>query len=200
MMLNEGLPKPDPKEVIAEIKRILFHDPDSFSRFFPKEKELRYRNNFKLFDRDDDNCINLAELKELLASIGQSFPDEELEELYHELEDTSIKGVRGMSSDNLFYLVAKKIKDADKEAQLLEAFKTVKGQDKEKNDEELNSENFKELLMSMGNRWTEEKADEFLKEFDPKGEGKIKYEEVVKRMMNVGVKKEKKEKKNVKKK
>ena len=105
-----------------------------------------------------------------------------------------------MSSDNLFYLVAKKIKDADKEAQLLEAFKTVKGQDKEKNDEELNSENFKELLMSMGNRWTEEKADEFLKEFDPKGEGKIKYEEVVKRMMNVGVKKEKKEKKNVKKK
>jgi len=119
-------------------------------------------------------------LKELLASIGQTFPDEELDELYSELEDSSMKGI---NEDALFLLVSKKIKDADKEAQLLEAFKTAKKQDKEENDEILNSENFKELLMTMGNKWTEEKADEFLKEFDPKNEGKFKYDDVVKRMM-----------------
>ena len=181
MILNEGLPKQDPKNVLQEIHEILFHDPETFPRFFPKERKKRYLDNFVLFDRDNDNYINLKELKELLASIGQSFPDEELEELYNELEDTTMKGI---NSDALFLLVSKKIKDADKEAQLLEAFQIVKRtSDKEKNDELLNCENFKELLMGMGQRWTEEKADEFLKEFDPKNEGTFKFEDVVKRIM-----------------
>lgn len=182
MILNEGLPKPDPKTVIEELRHFLYQDDDleTFHRFFPEEREKRYRANFKLFDRDGDNFINLNELKELLASIGQTFADEELEELFHELEQTPNKGI---FEDQLFILVSKKIKDADKEAQLLEAFKIAKKSDKEENEEILNCENFKELLMSMGNRWTEEKADEFLKEFDPKNEGKFKYEEVVKRMM-----------------
>lgn len=179
MILNEGLPKPDPKIVIEEIKQILYHE-DNFNRFFPPEKKQRYDNNFNLFDRDGDSYINLKELKELLVSIGQTFPDDELEELYNELETPSMKGI---NSDALFLLISKKIKDADKEAQLLEAFKIVKKHDKEENEEVLNSENFKELLMSMGNRWTEEKADEFLKEFDPKNEGLLKYEEIVNRIM-----------------
>ena len=181
MILNEGLPKPHPKQIIQEIRDFLYHDPETFPRLFPKDREKRYRDNFNLFDRDNDNYINLQELKELLASIGQSFPDEELEDLYDELEDTTMKGI---NSDALFQLVSKKIKDADKEAQLREAFVIVKKtSDKEENEEILNCENFKELLMNMGNRWTEEKADEFLKEFDPKNEGKFKYEDLVKRMM-----------------
>jgi len=32
--------------------------------------------------------INLSELRELLTSIGQMFPEEELEELYNELKET----------------------------------------------------------------------------------------------------------------
>lgn len=180
MILNEGLPKPDPKDVIQEMRLILYRDLETFSRFFPKEKEQRYRDNFKLFDRDSDNYINLKELKELLVSIGQTFPDEELEELYNELENPATKGI---DCETLFLLVSKKMKDADKESQLLEAFKIVKKHDKETNDEVLNSENFKELLMSMGNRWTEEKADEFLKEFDPKNEGLLRYDDIVKRIM-----------------
>ena len=83
-------------------------------------------------------------------------------------------------------MVSKKIKDADKDAQLREAFAFVKKTwDKEENEEIFNCYNFNELLMTMGmgNRWTEEKADEFMKEFDPKNEGKLKYEDSVRRTM-----------------
>ena len=137
--------------------------------------------NFALFDRDNNDYINLKELKELLISIGQPYLDNiELSELYNEMEDPKYKGI---NFDDLLILVAIKIEVADKEAQLLEAFKIVKANDKEENGEEFNSEAFKELLMTMGDKWTEEKADEFLKEFDPKGEGKFKFEPAAKKII-----------------
>ena len=37
-MLNEGLPKPDPKVVIEEIKLILF-DEANFRKFFPESRK-----------------------------------------------------------------------------------------------------------------------------------------------------------------
>lgn len=179
-MLNEGLPKPDPKVVIEEIKSIIFNEAN-FRKFFPDSRKKKYMENFALFDRDNNDYIDLKELKELLISIGQPYPDNiELNELYNELEDPKYKGI---NFDALLLIVSKKIKDADKEAQLFEAFKIVKKNDKEENEEELNSEAFKELLMTMGDKWTEEKADEFLKEFDQKGEGKFKFEPAVKKII-----------------
>lgn len=40
----------------------------------------------------------------------------------------------------------------------------------------INSENFKEFLMTLGKRYKEEEADAFLKVVDPKGEGSFNYE------------------------
>lgn len=39
-------------------------------KFFPEERMLRIQANFNLFDRDNDEHINLSELKELLISIN----------------------------------------------------------------------------------------------------------------------------------
>lgn len=81
-------------------------------RYFPDEVEKKYRDNFALFDRDGDERINYAELKELLVSIGQIFDDKELLELYEELQEPDNTGMR---SDNLFILVSKNIRDNDQE-------------------------------------------------------------------------------------
>ncbi len=35
----------------------------------------------------------------------------------------------------------------------------------------------------MGQRWTEEQADEFLKDADPKGEGKFNYIEFIRKIL-----------------
>jgi calmodulin len=53
----------------------------------------------------------------LLISIGQIFDENELEELYGELQEPDNSGMR---SDNLFILVSKKIRENDREEQLIE--------------------------------------------------------------------------------
>lgn len=67
--LDQGLPKPNPKDVIAELKSTLYSN-DNFRRFFPDEREQKYKDNFKLFDRNIDGILSFDELQELLISIG----------------------------------------------------------------------------------------------------------------------------------
>jgi Ca2+-binding EF-hand superfamily protein len=65
------------------------------------------------------------------------------------------------------------------EEQLTEAFKIVD----QKNQGFIEAEPFKELLMTNGLRWTEDQADEFLKDFDPKSDGKFNPADVVKKLL-----------------
>ena len=54
--------------------------------------------------------------------------------------------------DDFLIIVFKKMKDDDKETELIEAFRGIDKEDIMK----LNSENFKELLMTRGMKFTEE--------------------------------------------
>lgn len=47
----------------------------------------------------------------------------------------------------------------------------------------IQSEYFKELLMTMGYRFTEDEADEYMKFIDPKNEGKFLYIDIVKKIL-----------------
>ncbi|EAR86103.1 calmodulin 7-2 (macronuclear) [Tetrahymena thermophila SB210] len=187
--LNDGLPKKPAKEIIEELKHHLYQD---FQKFFSEEKKQQYQNNFALFDRDNDKYINLSELKELLTSVNITFPDDELEELYNEFCLTSPEA-DGINEDAVFIIVSKKIRDNDKDEQLTQAFKLV---EKAVNDElaktpnetkeqegYIRVEQFKELLMTLGNRWSEEQANEFLKDINPKSDERINYLDVVKKLM-----------------
>jgi hypothetical protein len=42
---------------------------------------------------------------------------------------------------------------------------------------------FKEYLMTMGLRWSEEEADKFLKDFNPKTDPTFNFMDVVKKIM-----------------
>jgi calmodulin len=81
-------------------------------------------------------------------------------------------------------VVLKKMREDDIEEQLSEAFRIV-GEHKEKDKEAgfLESDFLKELLMTMGYKWGEEQADEFIKEFEPKAEKRIYPNEVVKKLI-----------------
>ena len=67
--LNDGLPKRKAIDIINELKDELYSD-NNMDKFFPEERMLRIQANFNLFDRDNDEHINLSELKELLISIN----------------------------------------------------------------------------------------------------------------------------------
>jgi Ca2+-binding EF-hand superfamily protein len=45
----------------------------------------KYKKNFKLFDRNNDNLLIYDELKEFMISIGQMIPEGDLKEFYKEL-------------------------------------------------------------------------------------------------------------------
>ena len=172
-VLNAGLPKPSAEETIADLKKTLYYE-DNMRKFFPDDKKLRYEKNFDLFDRNQDKHINLSELEELLVSIGQELPEEDLVALYNCLENPEFKGI---NFDSMLLIVSKKIREDDREATLTEAFRIL-----EENDAGfLNSEIFKELLMTMGHKWTEEQADKFIEVGDPKKEGKFMFEDFVKK-------------------
>lgn len=177
-ILEEGLPKRDPKDIIADLKATLYSN-DTFSRYFDEDKESRYKQNFALFDRNKDSYINLEELKELLASLGQVLEETELEELYVVLEDQEFKGI---TCNDVFLLISKKIRDEDRETQLLEAFRIVNEEEKEV----LDSEAFKELLMTYGEKWDEDVIDKMIKEGEGKGksnEGKFNFNEFTKKVL-----------------
>jgi len=110
--LTDGLPKQDAFSIIEELKEVLYSVEGNMQRFFPEAKEKKYKDNFALFDRDNDGHINLSELKELLISINMTFTDDELEELYNELNSRN-PDKDGITDDAVFVLVSKKIRDND---------------------------------------------------------------------------------------
>jgi Ca2+-binding EF-hand superfamily protein len=116
--------------------------------------------NFNLYDRrNTGGYINLEESEELLLSIGQPVEADELQELYDELKDVS-KG--GINFENIKLIIAKKIRDKDNGVQLKVAFSliaeacTPPGMKLNPSDPKVHTEMFKEMLMSMGNKLTEE--------------------------------------------
>lgn len=58
----------------------------------------------------------------MLTSVNVNFPDEQLEELYNEFILTSTEA-DGVDEQVVFILVSKKIRENDKEEQLIQAFK-----------------------------------------------------------------------------
>ena len=84
--LREGLPKQGAQEVLEELRRILFESENWKDKYFPPERQSKYLNNFKLFDRNVDGMLDYEELKEFLISIGQVIPDTDLDEYYKYLK------------------------------------------------------------------------------------------------------------------
>ena len=76
--------------------------------------------------------------------------------------------------------VSKKIRDQDIEAQLLDAFKII---NVDNDSTAIDSEILKEYLMTMGNKLSEEQADEIIKEFNPKGDKTFEYPPIVSKLM-----------------
>jgi len=97
------------------------------------------------------------------------------------------------------------MKDQDNEADLIEAFKFLftcrkipgKGDEDStqkipegRNEEPwMNSDEFRDWLVYNGYRYSEEQADAFMNECDPKKEGWFNFEDLTKKLVNLTVKK-----------
>jgi len=178
-----------PQEIVKELKEILF-EGGNFPTFFPQDLEQKIRDNFKLFDRDQDEYLNLSEVRVLLTSVDVDLPEADANMLYEELKDEN----KGINIDNFFLFIMKKKKDEDKETELLKCFQYY---DKEKTGIIKDADEFKDVLMTKGARMMEDDANGMMEVLNPKGKDEFEYKEFCK---VVGAKEEGKKKKKKKKK
>merc|ERR1712187_742035 len=105
---------------------------------------------------------------------------------------------KGINFEDFKKILAKKKKDEDIEADLLDAFKFLFSCRKPRKDDEdmpegkdqepwMNSDEFRDWLVYNGYRYNEEQADAFMNECDPRKEGYFNFEELTKKLVNLTV-------------
>ena len=161
-----------------------------FEYFSPEIKEL-YKKNFKVFDRDQDSLISIDEFKELMYSLNTNIAEMNIyESLFNLLETKTVSGKMGISFESFLIILSKDFKEKDIRDELKNAFSFFD----QEGEGFIPSEKFRELMMYNGFQYREEQLDIFMKEVDPKNEGKIYYFDFIEKITAKELPKKKKAK------
>lgn len=138
-----------------------------------EEQIADFKEAFSLFDKDGDGVIKIAELALLVRSLNQNPTNSELNEWIAEI-DPDQTGI--LDFPEFISLMARKMKDVNPEEELREAFQVL---DKEKLGYMTTNE-LKHVVVKWGEAFSEEEAEQMIREADPDGTGKVQYEDFIK--------------------
>merc|ERR1712130_802795 len=106
-----------------------------------------------MIDQDRDGFISNEDLKDMMASLGQVQSDAEI--------DAMIKEAPGAINFTMFLtLMGEKLNGTDPEDVIRNAFKCFDEEGKKS----INGDYLKRLLMTMGDRFTEDQVDDMFRE------------------------------------
>jgi len=145
---------------------------------FDQTQVQEFKEAFNMIDQDRDGFISQEDLKDMMASLGQSMPESEIEAM--------IKEAPGAINFTMFLtLMGEKLNGTDPEEVISNAFKCfdVSGVGS------INEDTMRELLKSMGERFTEEECDDMFNEAEVDKKGNFNYVEYV-RLIKHGPKQE----------
>jgi len=135
---------------------------------FDQTQVQEFKEAFNMIDQDRDGFISNEDLKDMLASLGQIMTDDEI--------DGMIKEAPGAINFTMFLtLMGEKLNGTDAEDVIKNAFKCFDPENKET----INEDYMRELLMSMGERFTEEECDDMFNEAKVDKKGNFNYIEFV---------------------
>ncbi|ODN05908.1 Calmodulin [Orchesella cincta] len=137
-----------------------------------EEQVGEFKEAFMLFDKDEDGIITVSELGIVMRSLGQRPSDTELENLVNEVE---LEECGLIEFNEFLQMMSKKMKDAESEEELTEAFKVF---DKS-GDGLISSSELRHVMTSLGDKLSDEEVDDMLKEADLDGDGMVNYVEFV---------------------
>ena len=141
------------------------------------EKLKEYKESFEMFDRDKNGLINAKELGNILRSHGHEPTESDLVGLIEE-HDQDHDGK--IEFNEFLQIILKYAKDTDIEDELIEAFKVF---DKEGNGLIPSSE-FRHIMLTLGERLSDDEVEEMINEADYRGEVFINYKEFVKILLS----------------
>lgn len=115
---------------------------------FDQKQIAEFKEAFSMFDHDSDGFVDKEDLKDMLASLGQTPTDEYIDDMISEAP--------GSINFTMFLtLMGEKLSGTDPEHEILQAFECFD----EKNTGFVNADVFREFLTTMGDRFTDEEVD-----------------------------------------
>nr|GMD80911.1 calmodulin-like protein 8 [Ipomoea batatas] len=144
-----------------------------------EDQIMEFQEAFSLFDKDGDGSITVEELATVIRSLDQNPTEEELQEMMNDV-DTGNNGA--IEFKEFLNALSKRMEDTYSEEELKEAFKVF---DKDQNGY-ISANELRNVMISLGEKLTEEEADQMIREADLDGDGQVNYDDFVKMMMNVG--------------
>jgi len=135
---------------------------------FDQSQVQEFKEAFNMIDQDRDGFISNEDLKDMQASLGHITTDEETQAM--------IKEAPGAINFTMFLtLMGEKLNGTDAEDVIKNAFKCFDPD----NTGTINEDKMRELLMSMGERFTEDECDEMFNEAKVDKKGNFNYVEYV---------------------
>ncbi|XP_023338541.1 neo-calmodulin [Eurytemora carolleeae] len=135
-----------------------------------------FKEAFDEFDKDGSGTISTKELLGVMRSMGQNPTEDELLALVMEVD---LNGDGTIDFPEFLEMMKQKSSEADQEADLKEAFKIF---DRDK-DGFIDMKELKKVANMLGAMLSKEEVDDFMKEADVDGNGKLDYDEFVKMML-----------------
>lgn len=131
---------------------------------------------FKGFDNKNQDQIKVGDIEGALKKIGHNIKGDWLEKM-EEYIDT--EGTGFVQRDEFLNLVQKKMQDDEDDREMKEIFRVL---DKEKKGE-VNVNELRWILKSLGDDLTEEDIDDMIADVDTDGSGWVDYDEFSKLML-----------------
>ncbi|CAM2102995.1 myosin regulatory light chain 2, ventricular/cardiac muscle isoform [Lepidochelys kempii] len=135
---------------------------------FEQTQIQEFKEAFTIMDQNRDGFIDKADLRDTFAAVGRlNVKNEELDEM--------IKEAPGAINFTVFLsMFGEKLKGADPEETILNAFKVFDPEGKG-----LKSDYIKEMLMTQGERFSQEEVDQMFAAFPPDITGNLDYKNLV---------------------
>lgn len=142
------------------------------------EQLEEFREAFSLFDKNGDGSISSKELGIVMRSLGQN-PTEA--ELYDMINEVDFDGNGTIDFDEFVTMMLRQMKTPqDEEIELRESFKVF-----DKNgDGYISAGELRQVMMTLGEKLTDDEVEEMIREADVDGDGLVNYEEFVRMMLN----------------
>ena len=144
--------------------------------YITDQQRKDFQDIFDQFDKDKDGKISAKELENDMVSMGQNPTNEEIKEM---MEEADLNKDGKIDFEEFLSLMTRNSPETQTEDEVINAFRVF---DKEGNGL-ISSAELKHIMMTIGDKMTEEEADEMVNEADIDEDGMINYEEFVRMMM-----------------
>ena len=142
------------------------------------ELKKQYQDAFEMFDKDKDGTITAKELANVMETLTGEKPSlDEINSMM--IKEVDLNSDGKIELEEFITLMMKNSPDTQQEEEVINAFRVF---DKEGNGL-IQKDEQKHIMMTIGDKMTEDEADEMIHEADIDGDGTINYEEFVRMMM-----------------